>query len=176
MDQNINEGVIAQTFQKHHGLILAVARRYAPTPDLVYDIVQQVFVDFAESAIKGNWDSSRDPAPFLYQITKNRATLHARLRKRESGDYMEVVGQRLMEILKQRKESVEEMNGQIEALEKCMEKLPEKSRQLIKSYYSEEISKETISLREQITLGTLRKAIFRIRIQLRNCIRRKTIS
>ena len=53
MMPDIDTKEIARLFQDRFGLMIAVAQRYAPSSDLIYDIVQQSFIDFVEEALKG---------------------------------------------------------------------------------------------------------------------------
>lgn len=174
MDQHSTPTIqsVIRTFQAHYGLIISVAGRYAPTPDLVFDIVNQVFIDFLEGATKGNWDPTRDPAPFLFAITKNRAMKQWRQEKRHSSATIQKVGEELMKMRRNKEEDAESMNESLELLKHCMEKLPPKSRELVEEHYLREVSLKKIARLRAVSSHTLSKTLFRIRLKLRDCVDR----
>lgn len=161
---------VVQVFQSHYGMIIATASRYAPTPDLVYDVVHQVFIEFMDAAMKGNWDQSRDPGPFLYQITKITAYKLWRQKMVYSDEMVRKIGERLMEMKRNEASHFDKENESIEALNRCMKKLPEKSRDIIEKHYFHEMSIEAIARNLVVSAATLRKTLFRIRLKLRECI------
>lgn len=171
MDRQLEEAT--QEFQRWYGLVLSVARRYAPSPEWVQDVVQQVFIDFVTATLKGNRDPSRDLAPYLHQITRNRALKFWREERHRQPEIQQRIGERLARLQRQRNESDEEANRQLEQLRRCTGELPEKSRRLIERHYFQGSSLEEIARDESIPSGTLRKAMYRIRIQLRDCMERK---
>jgi Sigma-70 region 2 len=61
----------ARIFLSHHRFVKGVALRYAPWPDLMDDIVQQVFLEFM--AKESKWDLSADARPLLATMTRHVA-------------------------------------------------------------------------------------------------------
>lgn len=171
MDPQIE--AIVREFQLRYGLIVAVASRYVPTPDAVQDVVQQVFVDFAEAALKGDWDATRDSAPYLAQITKNRALKLWREQRDCRPSVRRKIGERLTHLYRHQERSVSASNERLEALNECVETLPPKSREILNDHYAGNLSLEEIARRRDMPSGTLRKTIYRIRLQLKTCIERK---
>ena len=57
-----------------------------------------------------------------------------------------------------------------EALERCLEKLPEKSRRMLELRYEEDSSVEEVASALQSTAGSVRVMLFRIRNLLADCI------
>lgn len=161
---------VVQVFQSHYGMIIAAASRYAPTPDLVYDVVHQVFIEFMDAAMKGNWDQSRDPAPFLYKITKITAYKLWRQKMVYSDEMIRKIGEKLMEMKRNEASRFDKENESIDALNCCLKKLPEKSRDVIEKHYMHEMSVESIAKNLAVSAATLRKTLFRIRLKLRECI------
>lgn len=161
---------IAQEFQSQYALILYTARLYAPTPELVQDVVQQVFIDFMEAAMKGQWDASRDSGPYLRQITKNRAIKHWKDERHKLPEIQRRIGERLAQLQRHRENEPDKENRQLDRLEECTGKLPEKSRQLLELHYTENLTLEAVAERLSMPSSTVRKAMYRIRIQLRDCM------
>ena len=60
---------------------------------------------------------------------------------------------------------------QADALNRCLEHLPEKSRQLLAMRYEQALKLETIAQRQKSTLHAVHMALSRIRIGLAECIR-----
>lgn len=169
--QEISIESVTRLFQAHYGLLLGVARRYAPAPDLVYDILQQAFVDFVDDALKGNRDFSRDVSPLLYQIVKNRALKHWAERRKGTPETLQRIAERLSADANE--EKTEHWQDEVRHLKDCMRLLPETSRRLVERHYHEGLSMEELARREQRKAGTIRQAICRIRLRLRECIEKK---
>lgn len=165
---------VADTFQSNYGLVVSVAIRFAPTPELVYDVVHQAFVEFMESAMRGHWVPSRDPAPLLYRITKNTAANLWRRERQYSTEVTRMISEKLMQSPDERTDETSEATcGAVKALKGCMGELNAKSREMIEQHYLHDISLERIAERLSVPSNSLRKTLFRIRIKLRDCITRK---
>ncbi len=161
---------IARQFQERYGLMLAVARRYAPTPDSVYDIVQQVFIEFVRCSVQGKLDSERDVTPLLHQITKIQAIKYAAEWKRHSPQTLQTIAQELAG----NAETVEPEYAleELTLLRRCLEKLPPQSRELIERHYKQGVSLEEIARQSERKAVSLRSIFCRIRQKLRECIER----
>lgn len=169
--QEINIETVSRLFQAHYGLLLGVARRYAPAPDLVHDILQQAFVDFVDDALKGKRDFSRDVSPLLYQIVKNRALKHWAERRQSTPETLQRIAERLS--ANDSEENTQRWQDEVRYIQECLQLLPEPSRRLIERHYREGLSMEEMAQREERKPGTIRQTIFRIRLRLRECIEKK---
>ncbi len=169
--QEINVETITSLFQLHYGLLLGVARRYAPAPDLVHDIVQQAFVDFVDDALKGKRDFSRDISPLLYRIVKNRAIKHWAERRKNMPETLQKIAQRLSADAND--DVPEHWQDEVRYLEECVRSLPESSRRLIEQHYRQGISMEEMARRGRRNPAAVRQAICRIRLRLKGCIEKK---
>ena len=58
------------------------------------------------------------------------------------------------------------------ALRRCLEKLPEKSRRLIDLHYDLGVTSVEIASQMEMKAEAVRRALFRLREQLRKCIQR----
>lgn len=171
MGQSFDSTAIARLFEEHYGLMVTVTVRYAPLPDLVYDIIQQVFIDFIEDAAKGKRDYQKDIAPFLATLTKNRAIDFWREHSKHSPESLQRIVERFAE-----KQDVEESARDIGlvAMRNCMKKLPPTTRQMVERHYYHGTSMEDIARQEQRKVTTIRSFFCRIRQKLRECIERET--
>src|SRR5689334_14169199 len=153
----------------HNGFVRALALRLAPAPSLAEDIAQQVFLEFMAKA--SEWDLARDVKPLLAVMTRNVA----RRCWRERLHTLPEVQRQLAEHIRQLAES-KEVNwfGQEErsALEQCLDRLPTKSRRLIEMHYYLDNSSVEIARQMNMNADAVRRALFRLREQLRKCVRK----
>lgn len=163
---------VSRLFQDHYSIVLAVARRYAPTPDLVFDVVHQVFINFVEGIRKHQWHTDQDFSAILTRMTRNAAIDHWRQNRSHLSEKVRDVAERLM---KQNRETdlLGNPSEEIENLRQCVEQLQPHSRHLIRRHYMDGVSMTDLSETESINPGTLRKNFFRIRQLLRECMQTK---
>lgn len=166
-------GTLVRLFQDRHGLVLAAARRFSPTPELAYDIVQQVFLEFVQTGMRRGWDLEREIDPLLYGITKNVAMKCWRQERRQQPDAIRRLGERF---LRAGGSGSADPRGasEIDALFDCLKKLTFKSRRLIEQYYFEDVPMEEICRQYQSKPNAIHQAFCRIRARLRECIRKAT--
>lgn len=55
---------IGERFTSQYALVLEMSQRYAPHPDLAYDIAQQSFVVFVKGVVDKSWDINSDVGPY----------------------------------------------------------------------------------------------------------------
>ena len=67
----------------------------------------------------------------------------------------------------QRRDQAESWHG---ALEQCLKRVPERGRQVLKARFVDELSYQQIGERVGMTLEAVRKALFRHKRQLRECV------
>lgn len=170
MSSGADRETIARLFLSRYGLLVGVAMRYAPAPDLIDDIVQQAFVDFVEDVENNDRDLEKDATPLLYKITKHRAIKFWNRRRRGRSEVLQQIAERLA--ADPRPEDLAKIEEEIRTLRHCLEKLPPQSRELIETHYHQGISMEEIARRENRKPGTIRQIFCRIRDRLRECIQK----
>lgn len=160
-------------FESKYALFVAVARRHAPAPDLVYDIVQQAFLDFLRGLQEKNWDLTEDVTPLIVRFVKDRALLSWREKRRAAPEVIEAIGQRFLTLQNARKEKdmAETMTDEIQAMKACVGELPSQSRNFIQLFYTEGWTAEQIAERQKIKPDAVRQRLCRIRAALRKCIK-----
>lgn len=164
-DSDIEEA--ARIFQAHYSIVVSAARRFAPMPDMIYDIVQATFVDFAESYLRGTRYDENETAFVLHRITKNRAI---KIWKQEKKHCSEERRQLFEALMSHDDRPSTEDNDQLERLQQCMERLPKNIRHWLDQHYRDQFNLEEIAEQCGQKSGTVRQAIFRARRQLKNCI------
>lgn len=171
MGQHIDIEALASLFQHHYGLMVSVAVRFAPSPDLVYDIIQQVFIDYIEYVLKEKRDFQEEIVPLLKTFTRNRAIDYWRERKKNSPEQLQRI---VKHFIARRDDGESPWKEDTVALRACLKKLPPKIRQMIQQHYFDGVSMENIARQTESKVTTIRSTFCRIRQKLRDCINRKT--
>jgi RNA polymerase sigma-70 factor, ECF subfamily len=162
-----NEASAAKIFLSHHGFVKGLALRHAPLPGLADDIVQQVFVEFLAKA--DQWDLNSDIAPLLATMTRHVALRYWREQTRKLPEVMQKLAEHVRRIAEE--QSVPpRYEEELSALRGCLDRLPDKSRMLIDLYYYASVPTHAIASQMSMKADTVRRALFRLRERLRECI------
>ena len=163
-------GAAADLFLCHLGLVKAVALKTAPWPDLVDDIVQQVFLEFMRK--ETHWDLVADLRPLLASRTRKVALRHWRQLTQKQPETMRRLTEHIRMLSESRLdvETVESRVDKVRQLRQCMERLPERARHLIEAYYFYDNSPEVIGVQNEMKPDTVRRNLSRIRMNLRDCV------
>lgn len=160
----------AQIFLSYHDFVKAMALKYAPWPGLTEDISQQVFLEFI--AKEERWDLEKDLRPLLATMTRFVAMRLWRERTREKPDVIQKLAEHIRQLAEEQatKPLFEQELGM---LKECLNKLPERSRNLIQLYYYHEIGTPEIAEQLSMKADTVCRALSRVREKLRECIQRR---
>lgn len=164
---NIAETHAAQVFLAHHDFVKGVALKYAPWPGLMEDITQQVFLEFM--AKESRWDLSKDARPLLATMTRHIAMRQWRERTRQQPDVVQKLADHIR-LLAEEREAPPRYEEEIGVLRACLQKLPEKSRELVELYYYDDIGTPQIAEQINMKTDTVCRALSRVREKLRECI------
>jgi RNA polymerase sigma factor (sigma-70 family) len=159
---------ITAIVEEQRPLVHSLAIRFAPWPGLADDITQQVFFEFINKS--GQWDLTRDVRPLLVGMTRNVALRTWREHTRTLPDQLRDLAEHIRQLAEQQElppRGPEELN----ALKHCLAKLPEKSRRLLELHYYLDVASVDIARQMQMNADAVRRALFRLREQLRRCIR-----
>lgn len=162
----------AQVFLSHHDFVKGVALKYAPWPGLMDDIVQQTFLEFMRK--EGRWDLSKDARPLLATMTRHVAMRLWRDRTREQPETVQKLADHIR-MLAEERGLPPRYEEEIGVLRGCLEKLPEKSRELVQLYYYNDIGTPEIADRLSMKSDTVCRALSRVRDKLRECIQRNSL-
>ncbi len=166
---NTNETHAAQVFLTHHDFVKGVALKYAPWPGLVEDVAQQVFLEFM--AKESRWDLERDARPLLAAMTRHVALRLWRERTRERPEVVQKLAEHIRQLAEER-DAPPRYEEEVGVLRACLQKLPEKSRELIELYYYNDIGTPEIAGQLDMKADTVCRALSRVREKLRECIQR----
>ncbi|MGL6197138.1 MAG: sigma-70 family RNA polymerase sigma factor [Thermoguttaceae bacterium] len=159
---------LTELFSENYGLVISLARRYAPNESLANDIVQQAFIEFVGS--DNHWNLEADIRPLLHQITKNVALRHWHEKQRLSPEKIRAIGEYFAQRTQENTADDDYFETSLELLRLCLEKLPYKSRQLIDMRYFNRVRTEDIAKEYHSKPKTISRAICRIREVLKKCI------
>lgn len=164
---NLAETHAAQVFLSHHDFVKGVALKYAPWPGLMDDITQQVFLEFM--AKESKWDLSNDARPLLATMTRHIAMRQWRERTRQQPDVVQKLADHI-HLLAEERESPPRYEDDVRVLRTCLQKLPQKSRELVELYYYDDVGTPQIAEQIQMKADTVCRALSRVREKLRECI------
>lgn len=159
--------MINQIIRDNLGFVQALAIKYAPLPDVADDITQQVFTDFLKK--EQQWDLNRDVRPLLAEMTRIQAKRSWQERCRHMNADMTALVEHV-KMLAQDHEMDPILDREKEALRHCLQKLPDKSRHLIRARYYLKTDSVEMSRHLDMTPAAVRRALFRLRRKLRDCI------
>jgi len=161
------EPTIEGLVETHAGFVHALALRFAPAPGLAEDIAQQVFLEFLAKA--SQWDLTHDVRPLLAGMTRNVA-------RRCWRDHTRALPEQTRELAEHIRALAEDQDvrwhdeEETRALRHCLDRLPDKSRQLVELHYFVDLTSVDIAARMAMKADAVRRALFRLRGQLRKCI------
>jgi RNA polymerase sigma-70 factor (ECF subfamily) len=129
------------------------------------DVVQQVALTVARRF--DEYDGTRPFIAWALWLAKSRIADHYRKQGRERLVFSEALMDQLAEALVLQQP---ERTARHEALEHCLEKLPEKSRQLLALRYEDDAPMERVAEAIESSAGAVRVMLFRIRNLLADCV------
>jgi len=159
---------VKELLAAHDGFVHALALRLAPAPGLAEDIAQQVFLEFLAKEAK--WDLAKDLKPLLAVMTRNVARRCWRERLHTLPEVQRELAEHICQLAESREVT---WFGEEEktTLRRCLDRLPAKSRRLIELHYYLDTSSVEIAQQMDMQPDAVRRALFRLREQLRKCVR-----
>lgn len=157
--------------REHHRGLLTYARALCGSPIGAADLVQDAFVVAWRK--HDDFDTSRDFGAWLRGIVHNKWREQLRRAGREVP-----VDEATLELWESRSSGWDENRraGNTElfdALEACLERLPESTAEAVNRFYYQDESGETAASHLDINITTFRKRLQRARAALRDCLNRK---
>jgi RNA polymerase sigma-70 factor (ECF subfamily) len=140
----------------------AAVRGFADAEDVAQQVALTVARRFDE------YDDSRPFVAWALWLAKSRISDHYRKQGRERLVFSDTLLDQLADALVVRQPHITARQA---ALERCVEKLPEKSRRMLNLRYVEEAPVERVAAELKSTAGSVRVMLFRIRNLLAECIR-----
>lgn len=164
-DPNLNALVEA-----HTGFVHALALRLAPAAGLAEDIAQQVLFEFLAKAPQ--WDLAQDLKPLLAGMTRMVARRCWREQTRAMPEHLRQLAEHIRDLAAATEDTNWHGEEERQALRQCLETLPDKSKRLIELHYYLDLTSVAIARQLEVKADAVRRALFRLREQLRKCIQR----
>lgn len=161
------EELLKKIITENSDYVKFLAYKYFPIPGEGDDIAQEVFVDLLKK--KDEWDLAENIRPLLAGITR----IAAKRRWRERYKEMSSEKLKFLEYLQVQLSQEEQKTNLFERksfLRKCMEKLNNKSREILDLYYYDDLPVNKVAERLGTSINTILVTLFRIRKQLKHCI------
>lgn len=154
----------------HHRALKAYARGLIPDPALAEDAVQNTYLTVTRKY--GDFQLGTSVLAWCRAIVRFEVLQILRSREREISTEDRLLFDAISEAFEQFQTPDREVirNEQAARLEKCFGRLPERSKTLIQTRYSEDLGLSSIASRMTMSSTAVRKSIYRIRLLLRKCL------
>jgi RNA polymerase sigma-70 factor (ECF subfamily) len=144
--------------------LASLVNDHAAVDDLTQEVVLAVYQQI------DRYDAQRAFTPWVIAIARNKA--YEFLRRRSARQ--RVMSQESVDRLADAAISLEpELGVREQALDACMEELPERSRRLLRQHYGEDRDLASIAEQNRLSLANVKVILHRIRTALRNCIEKR---
>ncbi|HLY10231.1 MAG TPA: sigma-70 family RNA polymerase sigma factor [Planctomycetota bacterium] len=134
--------------------------------DSIDDLAQEVYLEFYKGTERR--PAEVEPIRWLKGIARNLSLNYFRRSKRKAEQHLEAVA-----VLLERLACPLEDVAEAETLDRCLEQLPPRSRELIALRYEADLESAAIGRRLQISPEAVRITLLRIRTVLRDCLGRR---
>lgn len=151
-----------QLFNRYYGRLCAFVFEITNNAAVAEDIVQEFFMKLW--ANRGKIKVSGNPRSYLFTSCKNAALNYIRdeIAKKKKIDTL--VDVNLSD------DEISEMEDYLDALEKCIAQLPERSKQVFLMHKFEDYSQKEISEKLKISVKTIKNQIWKSLQYLRECL------
>jgi RNA polymerase sigma-70 factor (ECF subfamily) len=170
--QQVQEGTLeafGQLMDLHVRRLRAVVALNAPVPHLVDEIAHETFV-FAYNNIQ-QFQRGTSFFAWIKSIAWNLLRAEVQRFSREQANQLKYAEKRVVEAfpVKDKEKAPRELDG----LEKCLERVPPRLKQLIQMRYHLSFSTEEIAERVDQSAAWVRTTLCRLRRQLKDCVQDK---
>ena len=154
-------------FAEHEPAVRALVRSMLPRREDARDVMQETAVVLWRKF--GEFDPARDFRKWAFGVARMEVLAYVRDHARDR----HVFGTEVLELLeKEMVESGSQLEVQREALDECMQKLPEPQRSLVHAAYGPGVRMEALAQKRGQTAMALYKTLHRIRLALIECTQR----
>jgi RNA polymerase sigma-70 factor (ECF subfamily) len=170
--QQVQEGnleAFGSLMDLHVRRLRAVVALSAPVPHLIDEIAHETYV-FAFNHIQ-EFQRGTSFFAWLKSIAWNLLRAEVQRFSREQANQLKYAEKRVFEIFPAR--TVEHSARELDGLEKCLERVPPRLKQLIQMRYNLSFSTQEIADRVDQSAAWVRTTLCRLRRQLRDCVEDK---
>ena len=148
----------AEQEQALHGYVRAMLPDRHETSEVMQDVIVTLWQKFDQAADFKNW---------AFGVARLKVLQHLQRRKRDR----HVFGEELVTRLAERQAELEDRHAtQSEALEHCLEKLPQAQRELVLRAYTQGARMDALAAQRGETVMALYKKLHRLRLALMECV------
>jgi RNA polymerase sigma-70 factor (ECF subfamily) len=170
-----SQEAFAELVRRHHTDVRLFLARFVRQADAADDLAQEVFITAYRSL--ASYDSERSFGAWLLGIARHRA-LHwlrteARRLQREGRRVETAINGLQLHDANELDDDVQRVERELEALRRCLRKMPEQGRKLIDAFYYQDESADSLARRLGRTSGAIRMMLLRVRRALGDCVQRK---
>ncbi len=167
--QRVDNKFFAGLVQEHQASLRVFVRSLGVEPDWVDDLAQDAFVTAYREL--NSYDSDRDFGKWLRGIARNLVRNEMRKQGRHRRILHEDLSQHLLVLAENEKD--QSNDTKLTALRDCVEQLPGKSRELVRSRYYEGWDATVLADKFEMKAATVRQTLLRIRRKLYLCINQR---
>ncbi len=162
----VDDKFFAGLVQEHQASLRVFVRSLGVDPEWVDDLAQDAFVTAYREF--NSYDSDRDFGRWLRGIARNLVRNEIRKQGRHRRILHEGLSRYLLVLAENEKDQYDDTK--LTALRDCVEQLPGKSRELVRSRYYEGWDATVLADKFEMKAATVRQTLLRIRRKLYVCI------
>jgi len=148
---------------RHRGDVLATILVMVGELEIAEDLLQDTLLAILNAP--STWDPTRPFVPWARGIARNHVRRHWERQGRRTPE-----GIAALETMADAADEGPCERPEMDRLRRCLKRLPERSRQLLRLRYDEGCSDDDLALRSGLVIGSLRNTLARIRMSLRQCV------
>jgi len=145
---------------------------YLPIKSEVDDIAQEVYLYVFDNLNK--YEAGTDFSSWLREIARYRIMNRKRSAARQAEREEKYVDKILLETEDENSQVTDVIDDRLSAMKKCLNRLPDKSRQLLEQRYFQNLNARTLSEKIDMSSSAIRMTLMRVRTILRTCIEEGT--
>ena len=143
--------------------VAAFIRAVIRDRDDAQDVLQQVAVQLVRSY--GNYDSGRPFVSWAIEVLV--------WRRKAANDRVMFASELVESFAAAFSESGHAQGGYFDALDHCIEAIPDRNRETLKLFYGQDLGADEVAVQMNRTVGAIRTMLCRTREMIRECIERR---
>jgi len=167
-----DQSAVSECVENYGPLIWSIARKLSPTLSDAEDAVQEIFVDLWQTASQYRSEIASETT-FIAMIARRR--LIDRHRRRSNSLNTSSLGNDNAVARDVPPEAQFEMRDEAAKAARCLDRLPEESRQVLRLSIQQGVSQTRIAEQMRLPLGSVKSISRRSLIRLRECMNLKSV-
>lgn len=151
-----------------HGEVRGFLAMMAVSPDWIDDVAQEVFIEVYRGL--GRYESDRPLVKWVRGVARNVIRRHVERQSRESRLREDAVSQWLRRRQEERPTETDDAGSPLEALRKCLDRLPEHLRRPLHLQVADGMTSSAIAKIMERSADAIRMGLMRARGLLQDCV------